>query len=123
MDRPDFGFTLIELVAVILTLAIFATAALVRYSVLLDDSRRRVATGLVASAQSQLTLEYSRRIITGNPLAVSSQDVCDMVSLSNSGQDVSLSCSGHLSDEDIAVRATVEGQSANANWFSPQSGS
>ena len=78
---------------------------------------------MVAAAQSQLSLEYSRRIITGNSLAVVSQNVCDMVSRSGGSGDASITCSGNLSDTEVSITATVEGQSVDANWASPQSGS
>lgn len=122
MDRSQAGFTLIELVAVICLVAIVIVAGIPKYNSMLDESRVQMAKSLTASAQSQLSLEYSRRLLLGNSLAESSQNVCDMVSLSTSGASVSITCSGNLSDANVAITATVDGQSANANWASPQSG-
>ncbi len=82
-----------------------------------------MAMTLVATAQSQLTLEYSRRVVSGGSLAESSQNICDLVSLSANGTAVSITCSGTLTDTMIAIDAAVDGQSANANWVNPQSGS
>jgi len=117
-DRSQAGFTLIEIVAVLCLVAILFIAAIPKYNTMLDDSRRQAANGLIAAAQSQLSLEYSRRMISGNSLAISSQNVCDMISLS--GGDAHVTCSGNLSDTNVSITATVEGQSANANWASPQ---
>ncbi|MEA5087671.1 type II secretion system protein [Solidesulfovibrio sp.] len=123
MDRLQAGFTLVELIAVVCLVTIVIVAAMPKYNAMLDESRMQMAKSLTASAQSQLSLEYSRRLLLGNTLAETAQNVCDMVSLSTSGADVSIVCSGNLSDANVSISATVEGQSANANWFSPQSGS
>ncbi|KAF5037716.1 hypothetical protein DSECCO2_561730 [anaerobic digester metagenome] len=116
------GFTLIEVISVVFLLSIISVAALVRYFSLLDNSRLQVATALVASAQSQLTLEYSRRSIVGETFAIPSQEVCDYVSLSSSGVDVTLTCSGNLSGPNVTIGAMVDGQSFSANWYSPGAG-
>ncbi|WP_084158764.1 hypothetical protein [Solidesulfovibrio alcoholivorans] len=123
MDRSRAGFTIIEIVAVLCLIAILFITAVPKYNSMLDDSRRQAAKGMVAAAQSQLSLEYSRRIITGNSLAVVSQNVCDMVSRSGGSGEASITCSGNLSDTEVSITATVEGQSVDANWASPQSGS
>lgn len=123
MNRLQAGFTLIELIAVICLVAIVIVAAIPKYNAMLDESRMQMAKSLTASAQSQLSLEYSRRLLLGNTLVETAQNVCDMVLLSTSGADASIRCNGNLSDSNVSITATVEGQSANANWFSPQSGS
>ena len=117
------GFTLIEVVAVVCLIAIVFIVAIPKYNTMLDESRAQVAKSLVASAQSQLSLEYSRRALLGSSLVERAQNVCDMISLSTSGTEVGITCTGNLSDANVSITATVEGQSANANWFSPQSGS
>lgn len=123
MNRSQAGFTLVELIAVVCLVAIVIVAAIPKYNSMLDESRMQMAKSLTASAQSQLSLEYSRRLLLGNTLVETAQNVCDMISLSTSGADASITCSGNLSDADVSITATVEGQSANTNWFSPQSGS
>lgn len=117
------GFTLIEFVAIICILAICAIAVSQKYNVMLDESRIQIARSLTSTAQSQLSLEYSRRLLLGNTLVETAQNVCDMISLSTSGANASISCSGNLSDANVSITATVEGQSANANWYNPQAGS
>ncbi|WP_300154323.1 type II secretion system protein [Solidesulfovibrio sp.] len=123
MHHSRAGFTLIEVIAVACLVAILFIAIIPKYNSMLDDSRRQIAKSLGAAAESQLSLEYSRRVITGTSLAVFSQDVCDMVSLSASSGNANIICLGSLSDEEISITATVDGQSINVNWVSPQSGS
>lgn len=113
-----FGFTLIELLAVLIILAILCVAGLVRYQSMVDESRRKAATSLLAAAQSQLSLEFSRRLLNDLDLNAASQTVCDNVAIGTAGATTSLTCTGAL-DANVALTATVDGVAANASWTNP----
>ena len=119
-ERPEVvsGFTLIEIIAVLVIVGILCIYALVRYNSLVDASRRKAASSLLASAQSQLSLEFSRRILDNLDLNVAPQNVCDNVSVSTAGAVTNLTCSGDLT-ANVAITATVDGASVNASWISP----
>ena len=114
----EAGFTLLEMLAVLVMLGILCVVGLVRYQSLMDASRQRAAAGLLSSAQSQLSLEFSRRIINDLALNVASQAVCDNVAIGSAGETTSLSCTGDLSGN-VFISATVEDQTVNASWTNP----
>lgn len=117
------GFTLIELLAVIVLLGVLAVAGLVRYWGMQDQSRRQAATALAAKAQSQLSLEYSFRLVSGLALDVEPQTVCDRVAIGSLDTvTAGLVCAGTLTGT-VTITGTVDGVSApDVTWTSPQSG-
>lgn len=65
MKQQQSGFTLIELVAVIVLLGILAVTALPRFVNLQSDARRSVLEGLAASMQGAGTQIYAKAAIDG----------------------------------------------------------
>ena len=112
------GFTLLEMIAVLVILGILCVAGLVRYQSMVDVSRQKAASSLLASAQSQLALEYSHRLLNAQDFDVAPQDVCNNVSLDAADATVSLTCSGNLSNT-VNISAAVDDQTVNGAWSSP----
>ena len=112
------GFTLIEVIAVLVLLGILGVAAITSYSSLQNESRRRGAQNLVAAAQSQLTLDFSSRSVAGLPLDTPSQTSCNLAIATASDVNATLTCSGSLNDT-VTIDAAIDGVPVSANWSSP----
>lgn len=117
-QRSLWGFTLIEILAVLVLLSILAVAAIPKYQSMQDESRLQGARSLVASAQSQLSLDFSRRVIAGLSLSVVSQEACNLVVANVSSVTANLNCDGNL-DGNVAITADIDGVQATGIWTSP----
>lgn len=114
--REQQGFTLIEIIAVLVILGILAVVAVPKYFDMQDQARKKAAAGLVASAQSQLSLGYANSKINA-AYAFAADDECNKVPTAGSAaENPTLACT----DADPSViTATVGGQTATGYWNSP----
>jgi prepilin-type N-terminal cleavage/methylation domain-containing protein len=58
--RGQAGFTLIEIIAVLVILAVLAAVAIPRYVSLMDDARTRALDGALAAGLSHVSMAYGR---------------------------------------------------------------
>lgn len=73
MDNQK-GFTLIELIIVIVVLGILAVTAAPRFFDFSKDARISTLNGLKANLQASATIEYARTALKGNALYPKSRD-------------------------------------------------
>lgn len=121
IDKRTSGFTLIEIIAVLVILAVLAAVAIPRYISLIDEARDQALQGAVAAALSHVSMAYGRLCLqndaepTGAALATecgttNPMDETDYTyAFAASGNDVAIT----VTDNDDATAT------ATATWSSP----
>jgi MSHA pilin protein MshA len=66
MLKNQKGFTLIEIIAVLVILGILAAVAIPRYLDLMEESRKKAIEGAFAAGSSQLAMTYSQDLLKGD---------------------------------------------------------
>lgn len=116
------GFTLIEIIAVLVILGILAIVAVPKYMDLQDQARQSAAKGLIAAAQSQLSMGYATYKLNSAWTNTPASE-CARVAVSNS--DGNVNCTGASTSAawttNILINANVtSGNTVTGWWNSPE---
>lgn len=117
-SRRQDGFTLIEIIAVLVILGILAIVAVPKYFDLQNKARETAAQGLIAAAQSQLSMGYAAWAMNQN-YPNTPQKECSQVAVSNSTADGEVNCTGTVWNSNVNINANVGGRTASGLWVTP----
>ena len=120
MLRNEKGFTLIEIIAVLVILGILAAVAIPKYISMMDQSRQSAAQGAIAEVKSRASGYYANELLQG--LTPSGANVLTSLGTPNLGTDFTVAAAASGSDILITV-SVVKGVTLTSNvigtWFYP----
>lgn len=122
MDNRDrnkkSGFTLIEIIAVLLVLAVLAAVAVPRYLSLVDDARTRALDGALAAGYSQLSLTYASDALSDGTPPTAAELAAAATAAPPEGDDFTYEFTAAGDVITVAVD-DVHGNSASGDWTLP----
>ena len=120
MLRNQKGFTLIEIIAVLVILGILAAVAIPKFLSLQDDAKLANAQAAVAAGQSALSMGYAKTLLNSAGAPASPVDACTQVSLNApSGVAYTVACTGAWTDSTAGITGTYDSVVATGSWTRP----
>lgn len=120
-EKKQQGFTLIEVIAVLVILAVLAAVAVPRYISLIEDARTQALQGAVAAGLSHVSLAYGRVALQTGAEPDQTALLADLLAnpMQSADYDISFAASG---TEDIQVTAQEADDATiitNVVWVAP----
>ncbi len=119
MVKNHKGFTLIEIIAVLVILGILAVIAIPRFVDLQNDANRAAAQGGVAAAQSAISIAYASHLLGNNTVSGPAAACAGIVIDIPTGASFNIVCTGNSWNEHSLITSTYNGAVATGNWINP----
>jgi MSHA pilin protein MshA len=121
MLRNEKGFTLIEIIAVLVILGILAAVAIPKYISMMDQSRLAAAQGAIAEVKGRASGYYASQTLANGIVPVTDSVFNSVTDTPNVGSDFGVTAGKNGSDITISVN-TVKGNAITAvvgTWYYP----